>query len=215
MSLSTLASRIFKVSDELRRPNLTTEDKGRLVTIKDQLTKAMSVEEQAAKKALETLNKERIAEVEYMFEEAKKATSSYSKAIQKELLNVQKGFESIERISAIIEQSNNGMYRIKNNETNRIHPATSQSLAYLQTNHIKASIVCDFFKALGVTFNNIDRYKNYFLTTGSRKENVNELIKHLSEMKLNKPDIHQWFLDHHYEKSRISQDVQEMMKEEL
>ena len=215
MNLSTTALKLTKIITELRRPNLTTEDKGKLVTMKDQLTTAMTIEEQAAKKALETLHHERIAEVEYKFKEAKKAASNYSKAIQKELLNVQKGFEATERLGKLIEENSQFAHQLKHNESNRAHPRTSQTTAYIQTQFIKQSVVSDFFTALGVNFKNIDHYKGYHLSNGVKKENVNDLIKRLSEMKLNDVDISQWYLDNHDEKSRISQDVQEMMKEEL
>lgn len=48
MNLSSITSKLSRVIDELKRPNLTTEDKGRLVLVKDELTKAMTVEETAA-----------------------------------------------------------------------------------------------------------------------------------------------------------------------
>jgi len=215
MNLSELASKIKKISDELRRPNLTTEDKGLLVIAKDKLNQAMTIEEAAAKEALVTLHNKKVCEVEYQYEEAKKAASTYNNAIQKELLNVQKGFESIERANKLIEKYSRVMYSIKVNEDNKAHPKTSQHSIYLQTKHIKTSIVCDFFNALGVSFKNIDQYKGYYLTIGSKKNNVNELLDRLAELKISKVNVKQWYLDYHSEESQMSQDVQALIKEGL
>jgi len=73
--------------------------------------------------------------------------------------------------------------------------------------------VSDFFKALNVNFKSIDHHKGYFLNTGAKRDNIDLLIKQLSEMKLNKTDVEAWYMANHKKESNISPGVQDIISE--
>lgn len=214
MSIHQIKQKLSKVTSELLRPNLGREDKGRLVRAKKHLSERLEAEEQELDDSVDSVHTQAIKDIEQDFESGKHLADEYRKALKKELRVTLKGIEAMTRIRDLVASHQAAIAGLKFSEDNRHIPKTSQHTTYLQHRHIQSSIVSDFFKALGVTFQNIDQYKGFFLSTGAKKDNINELISALDEMKLNDVDVADWYMTYRKPKSNISQDVQAILEEQ-